>query len=1243
MPRTLDARSARHAHKRARLLAPYRPLWWMLACTAALVATIATAPDAHAGGGPQNVLVVINTLSDDSVKVGEYYVEQRGIPAINVCRIACPTDRSIEFDVYRDKIEQPILKYLRSAGIDDHIDYIVMAQDMPVRVNVGGAFRWVSVGAIFQLTETEVPGSPQERMPQWGNPYAKANKAFDHDDEYAYDAAGTKLAKLYLVTYLMSIKAGDAMALVDRSIQSDRHKSDGNEWFYYQDANGNASGRNALYDRFIQSMAAAGFKNAEHVVSGPDALIDRTQIMGYMSGGTYTKLNREKVKTNEYLPGAICDMLQSFGSVPQNWDESGHTQFPVAYMIEAGITGVHGCVAEPYTLAFPTVPLFDWYTQGYNLAETFWMGIPPGYWMNMVNGDPLAQPYAKRPVITVTDAERYDAAVKGQVKVGFTATNGAAPGVSHVEIYVDGKLVLKDLPATAREHLIDTSRMRNGLHELRIVAISSDDTRAQGQAVLKLNVRNDELFVMGSTPDNGAANVPTTGKLRVSLNQSLEEAQIAPEDLIGTISDANGATVTGKWVWNEATGEGTFTPSSAMTAATSYTVALKHNGKTLYSSKFRTTTGTFAFAPETGSLTNGELHVTAGDTVRLRVSARASTLAAVADTGYRGTTRFSCSDAQASLLDTLAFGEAQLGAYTLNFTASTAGRQTLTVRDIDTDVSATLTVVVAPGPFESVAVRAPDAAYVGEPFDVVVFCRDRFGNVTTTADWTGVVNLFEGALTSTPVQTFNVAIRPANEGRAVLRGVVLQRQSRFSFKVKDSSEPASTLDIADVGVPHMLILGPFPEPNADNRFNKAFIDESDDRWSARAFTVRDGLVWRPTRVEGAAINLNSALGNQRNCAAYGLVYVDCPDARTVSLTCGSDDGIKIWINGIEVHANNASRGFNIEDDLVTNVRLRPGLNPLLVKVTQGTAGFQCGVRIIEPSRKIAYDDLVYRLEPRDAPDGHMVSGRIAVANDGVSGVSVELVGDNSRSRTTKTDGNGFYLFDRIPNGTYTITPKLSGVAPASRSITVDELSVADVNFAAPDTIPPTVTLQAAAAEASQEIVKRTTYTAQVADNVGVVEVQFMLDGEPVGDPVRGAPYVITLNPADLPSGKAELTAVARDAAGNQTVSDELDVRIVHDSREPKIKVRASERGRTWDEIVTISIEADDKYGIATVSLRLNGQAFGQSADGAGAEEFVTELTVDPTTLEPGDYVLTVVVTDVAGNVAEKTIRFKVSK
>ncbi len=78
------------------------------------------------------------------------------------------------------------------------------------------------------------------------------------------------------------------------------------------------------------------------------------------------------------------------------------------------------------------------------------------------------------------------------------------------------------------------------------------------------------------------------------------------------------------------------------------------------------------------------------------------------------------------------------------------------------------------------------------------------------------------------------------------------------------------------------------------------------------------------------------LSNNRNLdyhTAYALINVISPrDQRNVRMGVGSDDAVKVWLNGDVVHINNVDRGTTGIQDLF-RVNLNAGDNLLLVKVS----------------------------------------------------------------------------------------------------------------------------------------------------------------------------------------------------------------------------------------------------------------------------------------------------------------------
>lgn len=93
-----------------------------------------------------------------------------------------------------------------------------------------------------------------------------------------------------------------------------------------------------------------------------------------------------------------------------------------------------------------------------------------------------------------------------------------------------------------------------------------------------------------------------------------------------------------------------------------------------------------------------------------------------------------------------------------------------------------------------------------------------------------------------------------------------------------------------------------------------------------------------------------------------------------------------------------------------------------------------------------------------------------------------------------------------------------------------------------DTTPPTVNITAPAGGATVSGTA-TTVSANASDNVGVVGVQFKLDGANLGTEDTTSPYSITWNTTTASNGSHALTAVARDAASLSTTSADVTVTV----------------------------------------------------------------------------------------------------
>jgi len=70
-------------------------------------------------------------------------------------------------------------------------------------------------------------------------------------------------------------------------------------------------------------------------------------------------------------------------------------------------------------------------------------------------------------------------------------------------------------------------------------------------------------------------------------------------------------------------------------------------------------------------------------------------------------------------------------------------------------------------------------------------------------------------------------------------------------------------------------------------------------------------------------------------------------AQKVRLELGSDDAIKVWLNGRQVHEMYQHRGLTARQDRV-DADLKQGFNDLMLKVVDHEGGWQFCCRIRKP-------------------------------------------------------------------------------------------------------------------------------------------------------------------------------------------------------------------------------------------------------------------------------------------------------
>ncbi len=146
-----------------------------------------------------------------------------------------------------------------------------------------------------------------------------------------------------------------------------------------------------------------------------------------------------------------------------------------------------------------------------------------------------------------------------------------------------------------------------------------------------------------------------------------------------------------------------------------------------------------------------------------------------------------------------------------------------------------------------------------------------------------------------------------------------------------------------------MVIGPFENP-WENALDVAFEPESEIDFT-QTCKGKNGKTAAWKRIERTVdeesvltneflVDLHDATGGFSEYAvAYAVTYLDSPNDRDAVLAVGSDDGVAVWVNGEVVHRNHVGRPYTSRKDIVP-VHLKKGRNELMLKISQGNAGWE---------------------------------------------------------------------------------------------------------------------------------------------------------------------------------------------------------------------------------------------------------------------------------------------------------------
>lgn len=148
-------------------------------------------------------------------------------------------------------------------------------------------------------------------------------------------------------------------------------------------------------------------------------------------------------------------------------------------------------------------------------------------------------------------------------------------------------------------------------------------------------------------------------------------------------------------------------------------------------------------------------------------------------------------------------------------------------------------------------------------------------------------------------------------------------------------------------ITHWKLIGPFPW-NPSDAFGVESVGEPKVDMGAEVSVGDQKLSWTDYDKPDAwgQINLSAAIGAVENVSAYAYAEFEAPEAAPGEIRLGSDDWVKVWLNGEAVHESASFRGVALDQDRVP-VTFREGKNTLLLRINQGVLGWGFVVRITD--------------------------------------------------------------------------------------------------------------------------------------------------------------------------------------------------------------------------------------------------------------------------------------------------------
>jgi hypothetical protein len=505
----------------------------------ATIAVLAVAQRGEAGGGPENVFLVVNSSSESSKTIANHFIALRKIPPQNVFYLDWRGSKGkCKGANFRGRILMPVVDALDERKLTQQIDYIVYSSDFPWAIDLQSLFPeekftkefagTASITGATYLTPFVVSKNPAIVAPnnnwyvpgpievnQWACQTLANVPSRGFRARYLWDANGrrtndVKTGQRYLLSTMLGVTSGrgntleEVLSYLQRAAKADGTRPKGTIYFMANQGV-RSRPRDRCYAAVAAQIQALGIRAVVQQGALPRGASDVMGLMAGVAGFDWTATG------SSILPGAICEHLTSTGGVLT----ATGSQTPLTEFLRHGAAGSSGTVREPLAIQakFPLASLHLHYARGCSLAEAFYQSVSGPYQLLIV-GDPLCQPWATFPNITV-DGVKPGQEVRGALSITASGTAANGQSIAVCELFVDGRLAARSPPGRALA--LDTTKLSDGYHELRLVGVGLGPIETQGRLIVPIVVRNGDTKLEFKV---APMKTSPTGKFMVTVRQA---------------------------------------------------------------------------------------------------------------------------------------------------------------------------------------------------------------------------------------------------------------------------------------------------------------------------------------------------------------------------------------------------------------------------------------------------------------------------------------------------------------------------------------------------------------------------------------------------------------------------------------------------------------------------------------------------------------------------------------------------